>query len=90
VVYEHESRIIDMLFEKGPIKGCNKEDLQEFVKSRINLCLSNLGYKPLFEIISNPIAEWFYVGINNYMMNDFFQGVGREYRRGWNALGFVW
>ncbi len=90
VIYEHEARIIDMIFEKGPIKGCIKEELQEFVKSRINLCLNNLGYKPLFKVTNNPIAEWFYLGINNYMMNDFFQGVGREYRRGWNALGFVW
>ncbi len=89
-IYEHEARIIDMLFEAGPIKGCDRFELQQFVKSRINHCLSNLGYQSIYDTEFNPIADWFYVGINNYMMNDFFQGIGREYRRGWNPLGFVW
>ena len=38
----------------------------------------------------NPIADWFYDGINAYQMNDFFTGVGREYNRNWDEKGFNW
>lgn len=88
-VFEHESRIIDMIFEKGEIKGITAHQLREFVKSRINVCLNNLNMPNLYEVQYNPIAEWFYNGINNYQMNDFFSGVGREYQRNWVKTDFI-
>lgn len=89
-VREHEHQIVDMLFEKGKMEGITDVQLKHFVDSRINTCLEQLGYGKLFDVKYNPIAEWFYDGINKYMMNDFFQGVGREYVRNWNTNGFVW
>lgn len=90
IIYEHEEAIIDKLFEEGDIENITPDQLKQFVKSRINLCLNNLKCNSVFEVKDNPISEWFYLGINNYTMNDFFQRVGREYRRGWNARGFIW
>ena len=88
-ILEHEEKIISMFFAKGGIKGITEHQLQEFAKSRINVCLDNLGLKPLYQVKYNPIAEWFYGGLNKFQYNDFFTSVGREYTRDWNADGFV-
>lgn len=89
-IYQHECAIIDKLFEKGKIEGITAQQLKYFVQSRINICLTYLGFKKMFEVKYNPIADWFYTGINNYQMNDFFQGVGREYQRDWDKTRFTW
>lgn len=89
-ILEHEKRIIEMIFEKGDIQGITDLQLKYFVESRLNLCLENLGYKKMFEVKYNPIADWFYSGFNNYQMIDFFTGVGREYARNWDEDSFIW
>lgn len=89
-VYEHECYIIDMIFSHGKIEGITEIQLKHFVESRINICLKNLGYEPIFIVKYNPIEDWFYSGINNYQMVDFFSGVGREYQRDWDEESFVW
>lgn len=92
VVYEHESAIIDMIFEKGSIEGINRIQMKSFVKSRINTCLTNLGLAKIYDdlVDANPISSWFYKNMKGYNMNDFFTGKGREYVRKWNEGGFVW
>lgn len=93
-LYEHEARIADMLMEKGDIgTGINALGMKQFAMSRINICLGELGVKPLFnkkQIGANPIALWFYGGIQQYQANDFFVGQGREYTRSWNEKAFIW
>jgi ribonucleotide reductase beta subunit family protein with ferritin-like domain len=89
-ILEHEKQIISMLFEKGKIEGITATQIENFVKSRINECLNNLGFKSIHEISYNPIAEYFYKGINDYQFNDFFAGIGREYNRNWSEVDFVW
>lgn len=89
-VYEHECAIIDKFFEKGKIEGITDLQLKHFVQSRINICLNNLGYEKMFDVKYNPIAEWFYDGINNFQYNDFFSGIGASYNRDWEEEGFVW
>lgn len=89
-VKEHEFRIIDMLFEKGKMDGITDTQMKHFVESRINTCLQQLGMKRLYDVKYNPIADWFYKGINNYQFNDFFSGIGREYQRNWEEEAFTW
>ena len=90
-VYEHEAAIIDMTFENGEIEGITKYQMREFVMSRINLCLENLGLDPLYaEGDEDVISNWFYKNMKGYNMNDFFTGKGREYQRKWSEGGFVW
>ena len=89
-LYEHESEIIRMIFEKGEILGITAEDMRTFVKSRINLCLQNLGIPPLFSINSNPIADWFYNDVNAVKLGDFFVGVDSSYNRNWSEARFAW
>lgn len=90
VVREHEYKIIDMLFEKGKMDGITDIQMKHFVDSRINTCLQQLGLAKLYEVTYNPIAEWFYKGINSYQFNDFFSGIGREYQRNWDESKFKW
>lgn len=90
LIYEHECQIIAKLFEKGEIKGITTHQLECFVQSRLNECLKELGYKKEYEVKYNPIAEWFYDGINKFQFNDFFSGQGREYNRNWDQSGFIW
>lgn len=89
IVYEHEKAIIQKIFSEGDIEGITETQLDSFVKSRINICLRNLGYKNLYEVTYNPIAEYFYKSINGYSMNDFFVSVGNQYERSWTGEGFV-
>lgn len=89
-IYEHESRIVDMIFDQGDIDGIDKNELKIFVRSRINLCLENLGCPALYLVGENPIADWFYLGINSYSLNDFFYAVGSEYNRSASEEDFSW
>lgn len=90
VIYQHECRIIDMIFAKGEIEGIDSEELKLFVQSRINLCLANLNVPELYKVDSNPIADWFYKGINSYQFGDFFYGVQNEYNRNSSEGDFEW
>lgn len=90
IVREHEHRIVDKIFEQGVIDGITDVQMKHFIDSRINVVLRNLGFHNKYEVKYNPISEWFYKGINDYVMNDFFSGQGREYKRDWNENSFEW
>ena len=90
VVFAHECKIISKIFEHGKIEGITETQLQNFCKSRINLCLRNLGYENLYKIEYNPVAQWFYSGINGYQAQDFFSSQGNQYQRDWSGKGFVY
>lgn len=86
----HESRIIDMIYDHGDIVGLKKADMKTFVQSRVDLCLQNITVDPIFNVIDNPIAKWFYANINSVSLNDFFSGIGNSYNRSWNETAFTW
>jgi ribonucleotide reductase beta subunit family protein with ferritin-like domain len=90
VVLEHETAIIKKLFAKGKIEGITESQLVNFVKSRIDVCLKEMGMKRLHNVTYNPIQEWFYKGINDFQFNDFFAGTGNQYNRNWGELEFKW
>lgn len=86
----HEILIIQKLFSKGKIDGITETQLINFVKSRIDSCLIDLGMKKIHNVTYNPVSEWFYKGINDYQFNDFFSGSGNQYHRNWDETGFTW
>ena len=90
VILEHESIIISKIFEKGVIKGISDKQLIHFVESRLDVCLKNLGYKPIFKPNYNPIAEWFYKDIESSTLHDFFSSTGSDYNRDWKEGKFTW
>lgn len=89
-VLDHEKVIINKIFKKGKIENITELQLEHFAKSRINKCLREMGYKNRWEVDYNPIAEWFYKGINGYQMQDFFSSQGNQYQRNWDINGFKW
>lgn len=89
-IYEHEERIVKMIFEKGDIVGITAHQLNNFVQSRIDLCLKNLGVESLYKPTYNPIAKWFYKNIGSGQLHDFFHKVGSEYNRDWKETSFTW
>ncbi len=89
-VFEHESRIIDMIFEKGDIKGITEHQMKQFIKGRLNLCLKQLGLEELYEVEYDPVAKWFYKNINSGQLQDFFHKQGNNYSRDWSEAEFTW
>jgi len=89
-VFEHEKVIIGKIFEVGDMEGITPTQLENFAKSRINMCLRNLGLNNLYKVEYNPISEWFYKGINGYQMGDFFSSQNNQYTRGWHKESFSW
>lgn len=90
VILEHESIIIDKIFEKGNIKGITNTQLKNFVESRLDICLENLGYTGIFKPSYNPIKTWFYKDIESSTLHDFFSSQGNDYSRNWSEGKFTW
>ena len=89
-IYAHEEYVVDMIFESGSIEGITEKQMKNFIQSRINEILNMLDIKPIFKVTYNPIADWFYDGINSYQLHDFFTGIGNQYNRDWDESRFVW
>lgn len=90
IIYEHECHIIDKIFEYGEIRGITDLQLKNFVKSRLDICLSRLGIKPIYNPHYNPIKDWFYNNLNSSILHDFFVRQGSDYNRNWKETGFIW
>ena len=89
-ILEHETAIIERIFEKGSIKGITAKQLTNFVMHRLDLCLSNLGLDPVYKPSYNPISNWFYKMVGGDMQHDFFAKLGSAYNRNWQEAGFTW
>lgn len=89
-LYEHEEIIVNMIFNGNKIEGITDLQMKNFVQSRINLCLFELGFEKIYDITYNPIADYFYDGINGFQFNDFFTATGNSYNRNWSETEFVW
>lgn len=82
-VFEHESRIVEMIFEKDGIRTITKNDMLIFVKNRIDTVLGYLGAPPLFEEKQGKVSGWFYDTLNSYKYSDFFSNQQIQYTRNW-------
>ena len=85
---EHEQRIVDILFQNGPIEGISGGEIKEFVKDRIDITLSNLNQEKIYNVVDNPVADWFYNTINGLGLHDFFSKQGNSYQRGFGEGDF--
>lgn len=83
-VYLHESRICDMIFEKGGIRTVTKEDMLHFVRNRIDVVLTYLKAKLLFKDGQGVVSEWFYNQLSTFKYADFFSNSQVQYTRNWN------
>ena len=72
-ILELETGILDLVFKYG-IPKLDKQDMVEFAKYRINLCLERINLKPKFELANTSVAKWFDLekGSNTIRLHDFF------------------
>lgn len=91
-IVAHEDEIIALMFERGAPRSITETQLKNFVRSRVDICLQNIGLKKLFKVSHNPVADWFYDGINSVKLHDFFNSSGTDYHRKWSKekLKNVW
>jgi len=82
--YKLEEKIIDNIFARGRIEGITDTQLKNFVQSRINKKLKDIGLSPIYEVTYNPIARWFYKRINQIEMTDFFDRNPTSYNNNWS------
>lgn len=91
-VYEHESRIVDMVFEKGDISGIDSDSMKSFVKHRIKVCCELMGFKTPNNLIptDDSVSSWFEMGQAGYQLQDFFVSSSSEYVRTFDESSFDW
>lgn len=90
---EHEYHLLDMIYEQGDIDTVNKSDLTAFLNHRWNDVMTDLGFpeEAVLSIGTNPLARWFYKGINNKMTStDNFAALSNTYNRKWLSTNFTW
>lgn len=88
-IIAHEDAVINYVYEQdASINDITADELKAFIRSRANLVLSDMGFLPEYKIDKNPIAEWFYQGINSIKVHDFFAANTTQYRRNWKFDNF--
>jgi ribonucleoside-diphosphate reductase beta chain len=81
--YLAESEMLNWIFENGELDFLPKSVLDEYIKHRLDWCITQIGYKPVFGNISIPSElEWFDVGLNSSRQNDFFNDRPTDYHLG--------
>ena len=88
VMVEHEKEINKEIFIGGKVDTYTMKQANHFSEHRVDVCLVNAGFKPLFKPKYNPVAEWFYDDINSLRLHDFFAQSGGEYSMNWVAESF--
>lgn len=71
---DNEFKYIDKIFELGDLDTITKEQLKNFMYDRANRKLSELGFKPIYEVDDKLMQqmEWFYAAVSGEQQTDFF------------------
>jgi ribonucleoside-diphosphate reductase beta chain len=88
--YTAELKVLDWIFEKGELDFISKEEIAEFLKSRLNDSLNQIGYADEYEVDENLLKK------SNYMETmilatkdfDFFDGKSTDYNKSNNAYNY--
>lgn len=69
-----EKSMLDWIYEKGELEFFTKEDMQNFMKYRVDESLERLGFSKLYNITSEQYApmKWFEEEISAGALDDFF------------------
>lgn len=82
-VYEHEARIIDMIFAGGEIRTITRDEMLHFVRNRIDVVLGYLKMAPLYGDEKGEVSAWFYNQLSTFKYSDFFATTQLQYTRDW-------
>jgi ribonucleoside-diphosphate reductase beta chain len=81
MVYQLESTFIDKVFELGDLPKLSKQDLKNYIQYRINLKLSDIGQKKIFDVSKHNLG-WFDKTLSGVILQDFFAGKETSYAKG--------
>lgn len=88
-IVKHEDAVVDYVYTNDvSINDTTADELKLFIRSRANIVLVDMGFEEVYTVTSNPIAEWFYQGINSIKVHDFFSANTTQYRRNWKFDNF--
>ena len=81
--FDAEMGILDWIFAEGELDFLPREHIDEFMKSRFNQSLENVGVEPLFETDDDLLDEtrWFDEDIMMTKDNDFFSKRSTTYNK---------
>jgi ribonucleoside-diphosphate reductase beta chain len=81
--FKAESKIIDWMINGYKEQGLNANILKEFIKSRINESMQQIGFKPVFELDLELLKDalWFEEELHGNNMSDFFNTRPVEYSK---------
>ncbi len=81
--YEAEMGILDWIFSEGELDFLPREQVDEFMKSRFNQSLENVGVEPIFKTDDDLLEEtrWFDEDIMMTKDNDFFSKRSTTYNK---------
>ena len=80
-----ELDFIEKVYELGDLEGCNKGDLINFIKNRVNTKLSDLGYQPIIDDVDMTAVDrmkWFDHLSAGKQHTDFFANRVTNYSKG--------
>ena len=70
---KYESKLLEWVFEKGELQKMSRENLEDYMKFRVNGSLDQLGFKKLFENQKSPKElDFFYEEVFADSQDDFF------------------
>jgi len=81
--YQAEMKILDWIFSEGELDFLPRIYINEFLKSRFNNSLENVGVDPIFETDDDLVAEtkWFDEDLLMTKHNDFFSKRSTTYNK---------
>jgi ribonucleotide reductase beta subunit family protein with ferritin-like domain len=81
--FKAESKIVDWMLGDYEGKDLNKDILKEFIKNRINVSLSEIGFKKIFDIDKDLLAQttWFEEMTIGDNLVDFFNSRPVDYSK---------
>lgn len=90
--YKCEIGVLDWIFESGDLNFVGKVDAQEFIKSRFNDSLSQIGYAPEFQTEDKLLEKSQFINekLNSVTDFDFFYNTGNAYNKASFDQGDIW
>ena len=81
--FKAESKIVDWMLGDYEGKDLNKDILKEFIKNRINVSLSEIGFKKIFDIDKDLLTQttWFEEMTIGDNLVDFFNSRPVDYSK---------
>lgn len=83
--FEHECKVLDLIFENGNLDFLKREVVEEFIKDRINKSFVAINFEKPYPEINNELleeVEWFDNYVFGNVKKDIFAGRSTEYSTG--------